>query len=164
MCYRKLCPVFWGEIKRRKKGEFVSLSSSDSSIIIRIFRWTNDQRFGLESLTKKCIMIKKLNFLKFFFGFYILDFFFILPPPVGIPLAMSLSTSFLSSIETFSWNCIFNNYASLKKLQRAKKITWKYTLFICHKWQSLFLNTLRIFFCNQKKKMFQFWSFSGKFE
>ena len=75
-------------------------------------------------------------------------FFFILPPPVGIPLAMSLSTSFLSSIETFSWNCIFNNYASLKKLQRAKK-TWKYTLFICHKWQSLFLNTLRIFFAKK---------------
>ena len=68
-CAIENCVLFFEVKKRRKKGEFVSLSSSDSSIIIRIFRWTNDQRFGLESLTKKCIIIKKLNFLKFFFFF-----------------------------------------------------------------------------------------------
>ena len=69
-------------------------------------------------------------------------FFFILPPPVGIPLAMSLSTSFLSSIETFSWNCIVNNYASLKIATELKR-DMENTLKNCHIFSRYFEHILK---------------------
>ena len=74
---------------------------------------------------------------------------------------MSLSTSFLSSIETFSWNCIFNNYASLKKLQRERKAkkTWKYVIHLSQISVSIFEHIEDIFL----KKEFEFFLFLGFF-